>query len=94
MSTSAVPTSAPRARRDPAVVASGRNTKVRSRVRSQWLVLAAALSSTWPWSKTTFRLARPADQPPPWVVGSCLPVGAGANACAALDPPWPGRFLR
>ncbi len=34
---------AARALREPAVVAPGRNTKIRSRVRAQWLVLAVAL---------------------------------------------------
>jgi hypothetical protein len=40
-----ITTAAPRSTlREPAVVAPGRNTKVRSRVRAQWLVLAAALT--------------------------------------------------
>ena len=74
MSVSAVSTSAPRARRDPAVVASGRNTKVRSRVRSQWLVLAAALT-VLAGILVAWALTRAADRVS--VVSVTRPVAAG-----------------
>src|SRR5687768_9577421 len=66
--------------REPAVVTPGRNTKVRSRVRAQWLVLAAALT-VLAGMLVAWALAQAADRV--HVVSVARPVAAGTVIQAA-----------